>query len=74
LGFRALFNGNSGSFGAGPALTLPIFEGGRLRADLRAQTAVYDAAVADYDDTVAQALARSATRWSICKRCISSVI
>ena len=58
LGFRALFNGNSGSFGAGPALTLPIFEGGRLRADLRAQTAVYDAAVADYDDTVAQALAQ----------------
>ena len=58
LGFRALFNGNSGSFGAGPAITLPIFEGGRLRAGLRAQTATYNAAVADYDDTVVNALAQ----------------
>ncbi|MFL9873060.1 efflux transporter outer membrane subunit [Paraburkholderia megapolitana] len=58
LGFHALFNGNSGSFGAGPAISLPIFEGGRLRAGLRAQTAAYNAAVADYDDTVVNALAQ----------------
>ncbi|RQQ10840.1 efflux transporter outer membrane subunit [Burkholderia stagnalis] len=58
FGFRALFHGNSGTLGAGPAITLPIFEGGRLRAGLRAQSAAYDAAVAVYDDTVVNALAQ----------------
>lgn len=58
LGFRALFNGNSATLGAGPALSLPLFEGGRLRAGLRAQTALYEAAVADYDDAVVKALAQ----------------
>ncbi len=57
LGFRALLHGGSGTLGAGPALTLPIFEGGRLQAALRAQTAAYNAAVAAYDDTVVGALA-----------------
>ncbi|QHP93229.1 Outer membrane protein OprM [Burkholderia glumae] len=58
FGFRALLHGSSGAFGAGPAITLPIFEGGRLRAGLRAQTDAYNAAVADYDDTVVHALAQ----------------
>ncbi|NHB06155.1 efflux transporter outer membrane subunit [Burkholderia cepacia] len=58
FGFRALLHGSSGTFGAGPAITLPIFEGGRLRAGLRAQTDAYNAAVADYDDTVVNALAQ----------------
>ena len=57
-GFRALLHGNSSALGVGPALTLPIFEGGRLRAALRAQTAAYNAAVAAYDDTVVGALAQ----------------
>ena len=57
FGFRALLHGNSGTFGAGPALTLPIFEGGRLRAALRARNSAYNAAVAAYDDTVVGALA-----------------
>ncbi|WP_169742600.1 efflux transporter outer membrane subunit [Paraburkholderia ferrariae] len=56
LGFHALLSGNSSSLGAGPALTLPIFEGGRLRAGLRAQTAAYNAAVDDYDNTLVEAL------------------
>ncbi|WP_198287425.1 TolC family protein, partial [Burkholderia ubonensis] len=58
FGFRALLHGNSGTVGAGPAITLPIFEGGRLRAGLRAQTAAYNAAVAEYDDTLVNALAQ----------------
>ncbi|RKP48318.1 efflux transporter outer membrane subunit [Trinickia fusca] len=58
LGLRALLSGNSASLGVGPALTLPIFEGGRLRANLRAQVAVYNEAVAQYDDTVVRALAQ----------------
>ncbi|KVP45639.1 efflux transporter outer membrane subunit [Burkholderia ubonensis] len=58
FGFRALLHGNSGTVGAGSAITLPIFEGGRLRAGLRAQTAAYNAAVAEYDDTLVNALAQ----------------
>ena len=43
-----------GSFG--PALSLPIFEGGRLRANLRGSEADYAQAVASYDAAVVQAL------------------
>ncbi len=40
----------------GPALTLPIFEGGRLRAQYRGAHADYADAVASYDATLVQAL------------------
>lgn len=40
----------------GPAVSLPIFEGGRLRAGLRGVQADRDAAVAAFDGAVAQAL------------------
>lgn len=40
----------------GPALSLPIFEGGRLRGALRGAKADRDAAVAAYDGAVTQAL------------------
>ncbi|RYE99940.1 MAG: efflux transporter outer membrane subunit, partial [Oxalobacteraceae bacterium] len=43
-------------FGVGPALSLPIFDGGRLRAGLALQDANYDAAVALYNTTVLAAL------------------
>jgi NodT family efflux transporter outer membrane factor (OMF) lipoprotein len=39
-----------------PALSLPIFDGGRLRAGLAQKDAQYDVAVADYNDKVVQAL------------------
>ena len=42
--------------GAGPALTLPLFDGGRLRSELAARDADYDAAVARYDETLVDAL------------------
>ncbi|CAN7647909.1 efflux transporter outer membrane subunit [Trinickia sp. LjRoot230] len=58
LGLRALLHGNSASLGVGPALTLPIFEGGRLRANLKGQIATYNTAVAEYDECVVQALAQ----------------
>jgi NodT family efflux transporter outer membrane factor (OMF) lipoprotein len=41
---------------AGLAVSLPIFEGGRLRAQYRGAEASYDAAVGAYDETVVQAL------------------
>lgn len=40
----------------GPAVTLPIFEGGRLRAQYRGAQADYDDAVATYDAALVQAL------------------
>jgi NodT family efflux transporter outer membrane factor (OMF) lipoprotein len=40
----------------GPAVTLPIFEGGRLRAQYRGAEADYDDAVAAYDAALVQAL------------------
>ncbi|WP_313348653.1 efflux transporter outer membrane subunit [Stenotrophomonas sp.] len=40
----------------GPALSLPIFDGGRLRANLDKTDAAYDLAVADYNQSVVNAL------------------
>jgi len=40
----------------GPALSLPIFDGGRLRANLANADAQYDLAVAGYNQTVVDAL------------------
>lgn len=51
-----LFASGSDIGGVGPAVSLPIFEGGRLRAGLRGARADRDAAVAAYDEAVTQAL------------------
>ena len=61
IGQQALFanllwRGSSQIGGVGPALTLPIFEGGRLRAQYRGAKADYENAVATYDATLVQAL------------------
>ena len=48
---------SASTFGlGGPAVSLPIFEGGKLRAGLRGAQAERDAAVASYDEAVTQAL------------------
>lgn len=51
-----LLRPGSAAVGAGPAVTLPIFDGGRLRSNLAARTADYDAAVSAYDATIVVAL------------------
>ena len=55
LGLSKLFASGSDMLQAGPAVTLPIFEGGALRANLKGARADYDEAVAVYDGAVAQA-------------------
>ena len=40
----------------GPSLSLPIFDGGRLRAGLAGRDAAFDAAVAQYDQTLVDAV------------------
>jgi len=44
------------TYTAGPAISLPIFDGGRLRSQLGEASAGYDMAVAHYNQTLVQAL------------------
>jgi NodT family efflux transporter outer membrane factor (OMF) lipoprotein len=56
IGLGNLLNAGSLQAGVGPAIRLPIFEGGKLRANLRGKTADYDAAVESYNATVIEAV------------------
>ncbi|MGB0127231.1 MAG: efflux transporter outer membrane subunit [Rhodocyclaceae bacterium] len=56
IGLDKLFDSGSRIVGAGPALRLPIFDGGRLRANLAGRDAEFDAAVAQYRATLVDAL------------------
>ena len=56
LGLSQFVSAGSAIAGAGPALSLPIFEGGRLRGNLRAKQADYDAAVEQYNGAIVEAL------------------
>lgn len=56
LTLQKLFASGSGIGQIGPALSLPIFEGGKLRANLRGARADYDDAVASYDAALTEAL------------------
>lgn len=68
LNLKDLFlsHGASVAYGMGPTVTLPIFEGGRLDAELKNQQAAYDAAVEDYNGTLltaAQQVADNLVQW-----------
>lgn len=52
LGIGNLFSSDASTYGAGAAIHLPIFEGGKLKADYAGATAQVDAAIADYNRTV----------------------
>jgi len=56
IGFDRLFKSGSEQYGAGPAIRLPIFDSGRLRANLRGKSADLDAAVETYNATVIDAV------------------
>ncbi|CAD5108719.1 Toluene efflux pump outer membrane protein TtgI [Pseudomonas carbonaria] len=63
IGFNAVggglleyFKGSKFNYTVGPAVTLPIFDGGRLRGELGESSADYDAAVAQYNQTLVVAL------------------
>ncbi len=53
-------NTGSREFGVGPAIDLPIFEGGALRANLRAHDAQADEAVDAYNATLVRAVREAA--------------
>jgi outer membrane protein TolC len=60
IGLGSLFTGSAATFGAGPAISLPIFKGGELRANYRVAIAGIDVAIADYDARVVQAVREAA--------------
>jgi NodT family efflux transporter outer membrane factor (OMF) lipoprotein len=56
LGLDHWVQGGSAIAGIGPALSLPIFDGGRLRANLGARNAEHDIAVEQYNQTLVEAM------------------
>ena len=56
IGLANLVKSGSEQYGVGPALRLPIFDSGRLRANLRGKTADVDAAIASYNTAVIDAV------------------
>jgi NodT family efflux transporter outer membrane factor (OMF) lipoprotein len=60
IGFSNLFGADALTAGVGPALHLPVFDAGRIRAQYARATADLDAAVADYNGTVVGAVRQTA--------------
>ena len=56
LGLDRLLQAGSAQYGIGPAIRLPIFDSGRLRANLSGRTADLDAAIASYNGSVVDAV------------------
>lgn len=56
LGIGDLFSGGSTFGAAGPAISLPIFSGGRIQGAYRGARADFDGAVAAYNQTLVQAV------------------
>jgi NodT family efflux transporter outer membrane factor (OMF) lipoprotein len=56
LGLDRLVRAGSEQWGVGPAIRLPIFDAGRLRAGLSGRTAELDAAVESYNGTLVDAI------------------
>ncbi len=60
FGLGNLFSSRSVIGSVGPAISLPIFDGGRLSANYRGARGDYDAAVASYNEELLQALHQAA--------------
>ncbi|SDH63714.1 efflux transporter outer membrane subunit [Pseudomonas panipatensis] len=55
-GMLEFLTGQKSTYSFGPAVSLPIFDGGRRRSQLGQESAGYDAAVAQYNQTLVNAL------------------
>src|SRR3569833_1059457 len=60
LGLGPLFSAGALQYGAGAAIHLPIFDAGKLDAELARSTADLDQSVADYNETVLAAVKQTA--------------
>ncbi|WP_115717541.1 efflux transporter outer membrane subunit [Gallaecimonas mangrovi] len=59
-----MLSSDSLTYGAGPALSLPLFDAGRLRANYRGSIAAEDAAIAAYNQAVLTAVQQSSDQLS----------
>jgi NodT family efflux transporter outer membrane factor (OMF) lipoprotein len=64
IGLDNLFHGAAGAFAVGPALHLPVFDAGRLRAKYRANTADIDIALTAYNQAVLSAVQETSDQLS----------
>jgi NodT family efflux transporter outer membrane factor (OMF) lipoprotein len=60
FGLNNLVQWSARGYGAGPLISLPLFDGGRLRAQYQSSEAQLDAAIAGYNDTVLRAVQQTA--------------
>lgn len=60
IGLGPLFSAAALNYGAGPAVHLPIFDAGKLRAEYAGATADLDLSVADYNSSVVNAVKETA--------------
>lgn len=60
VGLSSLFTGGALTYGGGPAVSVPIFEGGRLKAHYREATAQVDAATAAHNALALEAVKQTA--------------
>lgn len=60
IGLGSLFTGGALTYGGGPAIHLPLFEGGRLKANYKGAGAQIDLAIAQYNGQVLSAVREAA--------------
>ena len=77
IGLDNLLKSDSQQYGIGPAIRLPIFDGGRLRANLRVSEARQAIAVANYEKTIQSAFrdvadALAAGRWLAAQQAVAA--
>lgn len=60
FGLHNLVEWSARGYGAGPVISLPLFDGGRLRAQYKSSEAQLDQAIAGYNDTVLRAVQQAA--------------
>jgi NodT family efflux transporter outer membrane factor (OMF) lipoprotein len=60
FGMSNLIDWSARGYGGGPLISLPLFDGGKLRAAYRGSEAQLDAAIAGYNDTVLEAVRQTA--------------
>jgi NodT family efflux transporter outer membrane factor (OMF) lipoprotein len=65
IGLDNLFRSGDRTYGAGPAIHLPLFDAQRLKAAYRGAAAEADAAVAAYNETVLQAVQQTADQLTL---------
>jgi outer membrane protein TolC len=67
IGWDKLLNSDSLNWGVGPAIHLPLFDSGRLRAMLSGKTADLDSAIESYNAQVIEAVHEVSDQLSISK-------